>query len=82
MTGERAPRDPRLWLALTTLYVAWGSTYLAIRVMVETVPPLLGAAMRFLAAAAILAVALIALGGTQRLRVGRRPALARPRSGP
>ena len=76
MTRERAPRERRLWPALTTLYLAWGSTYLAIRVMVETVPPLLGAGVRFLAAAAILSVALIALGGGRRLRVGGRPALA------
>jgi drug/metabolite transporter (DMT)-like permease len=48
--------EPR-WLgplALATIYVVWGSTYLAIRVMVETIPPLLGAGVRFLVAGAIL----------------------------
>jgi drug/metabolite transporter (DMT)-like permease len=39
--------------ALTTVYVVWGSTYLAIRVMVETIPPLLGAGLRFVLAGAI-----------------------------
>lgn len=39
--------------ALATVYVVWGSTYLAIRVMVETIPPLLGAGTRFLLAGAI-----------------------------
>ena len=40
--------EPR-WLgplALATIYVVWGSTYLAIRVMVEDIPPLLGAGVR------------------------------------
>jgi hypothetical protein len=32
-----------VWSALSCVYVLWGSTYLAIRVMVEDVPPLLGA---------------------------------------
>jgi drug/metabolite transporter (DMT)-like permease/GNAT superfamily N-acetyltransferase len=42
-----------VWLALGSIYLIWGSTYLAIRVMVETVPPLLGAGFRFLVAGAI-----------------------------
>ena len=48
--------EPR-WLgplALGTIYVVWGSTYLAIRVMVEDIPPLLGAGVRFLIAGAII----------------------------
>jgi len=31
-----------------TIYTIWGSTYLAIRFMVETIPPFLGAGIRFL----------------------------------
>jgi drug/metabolite transporter (DMT)-like permease len=60
-----------LLASLATVYVVWGSTYLAIRVMVETVPPLLGAGLRFLAAGALLALALVALGGAGRLRLPR-----------
>ena len=48
--------EPR-WLgplALATIYVVWGSTYLAIRVMVEDIPPLLGAGLRFVVAGGIL----------------------------
>jgi len=37
----------KVWGALWIVYIVWGSTYLAIRVMVETVPPLLGAGVRF-----------------------------------
>jgi drug/metabolite transporter (DMT)-like permease len=51
-----------VWSALGIVYVVWGSTYLAIRVMVETVPPLLGAGLRFGLAGAIMLTALAALG--------------------
>jgi drug/metabolite transporter (DMT)-like permease len=60
------------WAALATVYVVWGSTYLAIRVMVETMPPLLAAGARFSAAGAIFLAALMAASGRARIRVGRR----------
>jgi drug/metabolite transporter (DMT)-like permease len=44
--GHAAPAW-RVWSALWIVYLVWGSTYLAIAVMVETMPPLLGAAARF-----------------------------------
>ncbi len=45
------------WAALWTVYIVWGSTYLAIRIMVETMPPLLSAGARFaVAGAAVIAV--------------------------
>jgi drug/metabolite transporter (DMT)-like permease len=56
-------------LCLLAVWLAWGGTYPAIRVMVETVPPLLGTAVRFLVAGAVLAALLAALG---RLRATRR----------
>src|SRR3954463_154051 len=43
-----------VWLALGIVYVVWGSTYLAIRVAVETMPPLLRGAGRFLTAGVLL----------------------------
>jgi len=44
------PHPPRTLLiaAFAIIYVVWGSTYLAIRVAVETMPPFLMAAARFL----------------------------------
>lgn len=45
-----------VWGALVIVYVVWGSTYLGIRIAVETLPALLGGALRFLIAAAVLAV--------------------------
>jgi drug/metabolite transporter (DMT)-like permease len=46
--------SPRVAGNLLIVYVGWGSTYLAIRVMVRTIPPLLGAGVRFLVAGLIL----------------------------
>jgi drug/metabolite transporter (DMT)-like permease len=40
--------------AFAAVYVIWGSTYLAIRFAVETIPPFLMAGARFLAAGAVL----------------------------
>ncbi len=44
----------KIWIALVALYVVWGSTYLAIRFSVETIPPFLHAALRFLVSGTIL----------------------------
>src|SRR5512136_2651024 len=44
----------KIWIALLTVYTVWGSTYLAIRYAVETIPPFLMAGTRFLLAGAIL----------------------------
>jgi len=44
----------KLWIALLSLYIVWGSTYLAIRFTVETMPPFLHAAIRFLISGLIL----------------------------
>jgi drug/metabolite transporter (DMT)-like permease len=64
----------RLWTALWIVYIAWGSTYVAIKIAVRTLPPLLTAGTRFLAASAILAG--IVLIARRSLRVERRQALA------
>jgi drug/metabolite transporter (DMT)-like permease len=40
----------RLLLAFAAIYVLWGSTYLAIRLAIETLPPFLMAGSRFLIA--------------------------------
>ena len=42
------------WVCLVIVYIVWGSTYLAIRVGVETMPPLLMAAARNLVAGLIM----------------------------
>jgi len=44
----------KIWTALLALYFVWGSTYLAIRFAVETIPPFLSAGIRFFVSGAIL----------------------------
>jgi len=46
--------DPRLALSLAAVYVIWSSTYLAMRVAVVELPPLLMAAIRFVLAGGFL----------------------------
>ena len=60
----------RTWTALWTLYLVWGSTYLGIKVMVETMPPFLSAGARFALAGLLLATVLTLR--RQSLRVTRR----------
>jgi len=62
------PRSSRalIILAFAAVYVLWGSTYLAIRFAIETIPPFLMAATRFLIAGTILFV-LAAVSG-ERIR--------------
>jgi drug/metabolite transporter (DMT)-like permease len=44
----------KTWTALIALYIVWGSTYLAIRFAVETIPPFMSAGLRFLVSGIIL----------------------------
>ncbi len=62
--GERAESPRRLTLvaAFAAVYLIWGSTYLAIRFAIETMPPFLMAGVRFTIAGGILYAAARALG--------------------
>jgi drug/metabolite transporter (DMT)-like permease len=62
----------RLWLALLTLYLVWGSTYLAIKLTVETIPPILGAGARFVVAGLLLGGGIAVASGFRRFRMPRR----------
>lgn len=59
-----------VWAALLVVWFVWGSTYLGIKIVVETLPPLLSAGSRFLTAGLLLA-GILALRG-KSLRVTRR----------
>jgi drug/metabolite transporter (DMT)-like permease len=61
-----------LWIALCIVYVVWGSTYLAIRVAVRTIPPFLSAGPRFCLASLLMAAFVAARFGPDRLRVSLR----------
>src|SRR5581483_8283770 len=50
----RGAVPPAVWAALGAVYVVWGTTYLAIRVVNETLPALTAAGVRFLLAGAAL----------------------------
>lgn len=68
-SGQRSPEMTRriqVGVALALVYIIWGSTYLAIRFAVTSLPPLLTMGMRFLLAGAILYT-------WTRLRGGARP---------
>jgi len=53
--ATRVPsRRVLLWVGLLVLYVVWGSTYLGIRIAVETIPPFSMAATRFFIAGLVL----------------------------
>ncbi|MFN2615254.1 MAG: EamA family transporter [Actinomycetota bacterium] len=67
--------SPRAWAALVIVYVIWGSTYLAIKYVVRTMPPLLTAGVRFLIAGLILYWL-----GTRRADRSDRPTRAHWRS--
>jgi len=62
-----------IWSALIALYIVWGSTYLAIRFGVATIPPFILAATRFLIAGSILYL-------WRRAAGDRRPSLLNWRS--
>ncbi|MBN2394336.1 MAG: EamA family transporter [Anaerolineae bacterium] len=47
---QSSPSSLAIWAAMLAIYIAWGSTYLAIRFAVETMPPFLMASARFLIA--------------------------------
>lgn len=46
----------KIWTALLALYIVWGSTYLGIKVAIETIPPFLHAGIRFFISGLILII--------------------------
>jgi drug/metabolite transporter (DMT)-like permease len=50
----RVPHSLAIWAALIAVYIVWGSTYLAIRFAVESLPPFSMAGVRFVLAGAAL----------------------------
>jgi drug/metabolite transporter (DMT)-like permease len=66
------PHRTKVWVALGTVYLIWGSTYLGIELTGETIPPLFAVGVRFLAAAALMFAFTLWRSGRAALRVGRR----------
>jgi len=75
--GARAARPAaRIWLALGTVYILWGSTYLGIKYAIDTIPPFLMGSLRFLAAGGVLYLLAIRNGDRRADPVGARQWLA------
>ena len=51
---KKLNKNTRIWIALIAVYLIWGSTYLAIRYVVETIPPFMAMGMRFISAGLLL----------------------------
>jgi drug/metabolite transporter (DMT)-like permease len=62
-------------IALGAVYVIWGSTYLAIRIAIETIPPFLMAGTRFLVAGGLLFIWAMVRGEPRPKRMHWRPAV-------
>jgi drug/metabolite transporter (DMT)-like permease len=62
-----------VWIALGIVYLVWGSTYFAIAIVVQTLPALLAAGVRFLLAGLLLA-AWVAARHPGAFRITRRQA--------
>ena len=62
MHASSPPSRTALILGFAAIYVIWGSTYLGIRVAIETMPPFLMAGARFIIAGSILLALLRARG--------------------
>lgn len=63
MPSNTAPAPvARIVAAFLAIYLIWGTTFLAIRIAVETVPPFLMAGLRFVLAGAIMLPVLLARG--------------------
>jgi len=54
--------NTRIWIALISVYLIWGSTYLAILYVVKTIPPFMAGGMRFITAGLVLFVWRISKG--------------------
>jgi drug/metabolite transporter (DMT)-like permease len=66
-----ARRDARVWAALVVVYVAWGSTFIALAIAVRDLPPLLSLAMRHVVAGGILLAFALPRGDREHDRIGR-----------
>jgi drug/metabolite transporter (DMT)-like permease len=62
----------KIWLALGTIYVVWGSTFMAVAIAVRDLPPLLSMGIRHLLAGSLLLVWALPRGDRAADRVGAR----------
>lgn len=68
--------DWRVWVALGTVYVVWGSTFVALAIVVRDLPPFLAMALRHLVAGAVLLAIAVPRGDRESDPIGRPQLLA------
>jgi len=71
-----ARHGARVWLGLVTLYVVWGSTFIALAIAVRDLPPFLSMALRHLTAGAVLLAIALPRGEREDDPIGRRQVAA------
>ncbi len=67
-----ARHGSRIWLALGTVYLAWGSTFIALAIVVRDLPPLLAMSARHLVAGGLLLAYALPRGDRRADSIGRR----------
>ena len=67
-------RNAKIWIALWTVYIVWGSTYLGIELAGETMPPFFAAGTRFLIAGTLMLGIVAWRRGTAALRLTKAEA--------
>ncbi len=72
---QRRSQATLIVIALGAVYIIWGSTYLAIRIAIETMPPFLMAGTRFLVAGGLLFIWAMARGEPRPKRLHWRPVI-------
>jgi hypothetical protein len=55
--------------SLLTVYIAWGSTYLATASAVQTMPPVVQTGVRFMVSGVLIGAVLMMRGGVKALKV-------------
>jgi drug/metabolite transporter (DMT)-like permease len=77
MLRRMAARYPaRVWAALLTIYVVWGSTFIALAYAVRDLPPFLAMTIRHLFAGGLLLLWALPRGDTEGDRIGKPQVLA------
>jgi drug/metabolite transporter (DMT)-like permease len=62
----------RVWLALVTVYVVWGSTFIALAIVIRDLPPFLAMSARHLVAGSVLLAVALPRADRAGDRIGRR----------
>lgn len=61
-SAETRPHHRRAWIAWGAVCVIWGTTYLGIKIALETIPPFVMGGLRYTAAGTVLAAVVLARG--------------------